>query len=70
MNKKFFLKHQVKTKSVDFLKLYNKDKNLFNVINRTKNVIKNNPFTDEEKDLKETLLKIKTNFKFSEEPKI
>ena len=70
MNKKSFSNSHIKAKSLDLLKIYSKDKNLFKIINRTKNVINKNPFVEEEKDLKETLQKLKKNFKFAEEPKI
>ena len=70
MNKKSFSNSHIKAKSLDLFKIYSKDKNLFKIINRTKNVINKNPFVEEEKDLKETLQKLKKNFKFAEEPKI
>jgi hypothetical protein len=70
MNKKSFSNSHIKAKSLDMLKIYSKDKNLFKIINRTKNIINKNPFVEEEKDLKETLQKLKKNFKFAEEPKI
>ncbi len=69
LDKKVLEKRQ-KTKSLDFLTLYSKDKNLFKVINKTKKMRLHAPYIDEEKELKSTLLKLKTKFNFSEEPSI
>ena len=63
-------KHKSKVKSLDFLKFYEKDRNLFRIIDQTKNVKKTSPYKEEEKELKETLYRIKTELQFTNEPKI
>ena len=69
LNNKILEKRQ-KTKSIDFLTLNSKDKFLIKVINKTKKMMLNAPYIDEEKDLKSILIKLKTKFNFTEEPSI
>ena len=69
LNNKVLAKRQ-KTKSLDFLTLYSKEKNLFKVIKKTKKLRLHAPYIDEEKELKSTLLQLKTKFNFTEEPSI
>ena len=63
-------KYKSKVKLLELFKFYETDRNLFRVMDETKYVKKVNPYKEEEKELKETLLKIKTELTFTKEPKI
>ena len=63
-------KYKSKVKLLELFKFYETDRNLFRVMDETKYVKTANPYKEEEKELKETLLKIKTELTFTKEPKI